>query len=115
MYVICMAGVRQQSGERISLEDLVAQASEEWRISDETGRSYIWNNRYSYSAALGLISALLRCPGIEPSDILLAIQQHMPGYRERAITLAPNGVEFNVNPYLRSTHGPASVEDRETR
>jgi hypothetical protein len=111
MYVICTAEARKQAGERTSLEDLVAQASEEWSISEETGRSYVWNNRYSYSAALGLVSALLRCPGIKPKDILFAIQRHMPRYREQAVTLAPNAVEFNVNPYLRSIHSRAGAED----
>lgn len=105
MHVVCLeaAGrfMKALGGERFDVGELIAELSEVWGISEDTGRSYVRNSRFSYPAAAGLVKAL-QDVGFELDDILRALSEHMPTCSRGTYQfgLVAGGLTFNVLPLV---------------
>lgn len=108
LHILCLRKMRKlDSKERRApaWEKLIAYVAPTWSVEYETAHSYFYNDRYDSAAAYSLLDLLIE-QGFATSNILAAIEQHLPCNRRRKFGPRTQDYLFNLAPFIRSRPKP---------
>ena len=108
LHIICLARIRRIDSEEansVAWETLVDEVSKQWCVEFESAKAYLYDERYSSAAAFSLLDALLE-QGFTPSDVLKAIEQHLPCNQDRRFEPQAGACIFNLYLFIRQSPKP---------
>jgi hypothetical protein len=108
LHILCLGQIRRMDPEEVdsvAWETLMDEVSKQWCIEFESAKAYFYSERYSSPAVFALFEALLE-QGFTLSDILEAIEQHLPCNQDRKYELRPGGCIFNLYLFIRQLPKP---------
>lgn len=108
LHVYCLGRIRRMDSENPqgpAWEQLIVEVSNRWCIAVESAHACFYSKRYSSSAALSLLDALLE-QGFTLPDIQAAIEQHLPCNYDRKFELQAGGCVFNLYLVIRQLPKP---------